>query len=178
MNFIFRLFLTLSALSLFVSIYLVNSEIVILSVLPPEKFDEHLNDYLNYMMYVFMPFIFSYIGIILSKKLGVANLGNVQFIETANNDFLSNYLAFFFVALSLNNWVAFIFCFGLTALFTFYSRVSYFNPILLLFGYGFYYVNLDSSSKVMVITKQKIKSPTDIDRNKQYKRINNYTFMD
>lgn len=169
MNFIFRLFLTSSALSLFISLFLVHKEIV---------FSEAIPDYVNYLIYTMIPFALSFFAIRLSKKLGDANLGRIKFVEATNNDFLSNYLAFFFVALSLNNWTTFFFCFGLTALFTFYSRVSYFNPILLMYGYTFYYVHLDNNSKVMLITRQKIKSPEDIRQQKCYKRINDYTFME
>lgn len=169
MNFIFRVFLTFSALSLFVSLYLINQKLILFKNIP---------SYISYITYIAPPFIFSFVAILLSKKLGSANLGEIQFVETSNNDFLSNYLAFFFVALSLTNWTTFFFCFGLTALFTFYSRVSYFNPILLLYGYSFYYVHLGNQSKVMLITKQKIKSPKDIVENQKYKRINDYTFME
>ena len=169
MNLIFRIFLTCSALSLFVTLYLINTEIIIF---------KYISIYWSYLFYVILPFIFSFFGILLSKKLGMANLGKINFVETSNNDFLSNYLAFFFVALSIDSWNTFLFCFGLTALFTFYSRVSYFNPILLIFGYNFYYAHLSNKSKVMLITKQQIKSPSDIQEEKRYKRINNYTFME
>ena len=169
MNFIFRVFLTFSALSLFVSLYLINQKLILF---------KNIHSYISYITYIALPFIFSFVAILLSKKIGSANLGEIQFIETSNNDFLSNYLAFFFVALSLTNWTTFFFCFVLTAFFTFYSRVSYFNPILLLYGYSFYYVHLSNQSKVMLITKQKIKSPKDIVQNQQYKRINDYTFME
>lgn len=169
MNFVFRVFLTLSSLSLFVSLYLINIKLL---------FSTNIPDYICYLVYISFPFISSFCAILLSNKLGRVNLGETKFIETSNNDFLSNYLAFFFVALSLTNWTTFFFCFGLTALFTFYSRVSYFNPILLLYGYSFYYVHLGNQSKVMLITKQKIKSPKDIVENQKYKRINDYTFME
>ena len=167
MNFIFRAFITCSALLLFVALYLINQEITL--------FD--MNEYLSYIIYVSLPFLFSWLGILVSRKLAGANLGEVKFIETSNNDFLSNYLAFFFVALSIDNTVTFIFCFGLTAIFTLFSRVSYFNPIFLVFGYNFYYVHLGSNSKVMLITSQKIKCPADIPPDKKYKRINDYTFI-
>ena len=169
MNLIFRAFLTLSALSLFVSLYLINRELV---------FSKEISAYICYSVYIISPFVFSFIGILLSKKMGNANLGEVRFVEPSNNDFLSNYLAFFFVALSLNDWTTFFFCLGLTSIFTLYSRVSYFNPVLLIFRYNFYYVYLSNDSKVMLITKQKIKSPTDIQHDKFYKRINDYTFID
>lgn len=123
MNFIFRIFLTLSSLSLFVSLYLINRKLL---------FSNNIPDYICYLVYMSFPFIFSFCAILFSSKLGSVNLGKTKFVEASNNDFLSNYLAFFFIALSLTNWTTFFFCFGLTALFTFYSRVSYFNPILLL----------------------------------------------
>lgn len=167
-NIIFRILLTFSALSLFIALYFINRKIAILHCVP---------NYWSYLLYTALPFVFSFVCTRVSKKLGSANLGKVEFVETSNNDFLSNYLAFFFVALSLDNWAAFIFCFGLTALFVIYSRVSYFNPIFLIYGYNFYYVHLENKSKIMLITKQKIKSPLDVHENKQYRRINDYTFM-
>ena len=168
-NFFFRLVLTGSALSLFVAIYLVNQECEIPYV---------NNKYVSYAIYIALPFLLSAISILLSRGLGKNNFGDTQFVETANNDFLSNYLAFFFVALSITDSVTlFVVCFGLTALFTFVSRVSYFNPILLLFGYNFYYVHLGNNSKVMLITRRKIKRPEDIGTDKKYGRINDYTFI-
>ena len=171
MNLIFRIFLTLSALSLFIAVFLINRKTVIL------PFHEWYIYAFSYVLYVAFPFLFSAISIRLSKGLGKDNLGTIQFVETANNDFLSNYLAFFFVALSINSWTLFAVCFILTALFTFVSRVSYFNPILLLFRYNFYYVHLGNRSKVMLITRRKIKSPEDINKDEQYGRINDYTFI-
>ena len=168
-NCIFRLFLTLSALSLFVAIFLINKEFIALHA---------FNKYLNYIIYILVPFALSSASLIFSKKLGKANMGKVKFVETSNNDFLSNYLAFFFVALSIKNWDVFWFCFGLTTFFTFYSRVSYFNPILLIYRYNFYYITLENNSKVLLITKNKVKSPENINKNTEYKRINDYTFID
>ena len=168
MSLIFRLLLTASALSLFVSLYLINIEYTLW---------EKGSKIWNYLFYISIPFIISYLGKLLSRKLGDANLGEVKFVETSNNDFLSNYLAFFFVALSLDDWITFGFCFALTTLFTFFSRVSYFNPILLIFGYNFYYIHQANGSKIMLITSEKIKSPSDIRPEKPYKRINDYTFI-
>ncbi len=168
MNYIFRLCLTSSALFLFISIYLINQSIAMLPF---------VSDYVNYTIYIAIPFIFSGVSIFFSKWLGKGNMGEVKFVETSNNDFLSSYLAFFFVALSIDSWVTFFFCFGLILLFTFCSRVSYFNPVLLTFGYKFYFIHLANNSKVMLITKQTIKSPAEICEQKQYNRINDYTFI-
>lgn len=168
MNLIFRIFLTFNSLSLFFIIFLVNKRFFII-----EKIKEW-----NFLTYFFIPFILTVFSIFLSKKLGKDNLGNPKFIELTNNDFLSNYLAFFFVALSIDKWSTFFICFSLTALFTFFSRVSYFNPIFLVLKYNFYYIHLENNSKIMLITKEKIKSPSDIKKDKKYKRINDYTFME
>ena len=168
MNISFRIFLTLSALFLFVSLYFIKNKIVLIEFFP---------DYVNYIIYAALPFIFCCIALHFCEKLGSGNLGKVLFIEVCNNNFLSNYLAFFFVAVSLTDWMTFFFCFGLTALFTFYSRVSYFNPILIVYGYNFYYVTLDNNSKILLISKKTIKSPEDVNADQRYKRINDYTFI-
>ena len=169
MNFIFRIFLTISALSLFVSLFLINIEYILIA---------SFSDNVNYIIYMAMPFILSYFSILMIRRLGNANLAGTQFIEPLNNALLSNYITLLFLFLIIVDWTMFFYCFTLIVLFTFHSRTTYFNPIFLVFGYNFYYVHLANKSKVLLITKQIIKRPENIPTEKEYKRINNYTFID
>ena len=113
----------------------------------------------------------------ISKLLSHSEIKKVNSIETANNDFLANYLAFFFVALSVDDLTTFWIVLGMTTLFTFFSRVSYFNPVFLVFGFNFYYVLTGENVKIMLISKQKLRNPDEFS-SMQVRRINEYTFME
>ena len=167
MNFLLRLFLTFSSISFFIIIYMVQNKINIF---------ENLSD-LTYYLYLLVPFVLTYISLIVSKLLSTSTIKKVVEIETSNNDFLANYLAFFFVALSIKDLTTFYLVFIMTMLFTFFSRVSYFNPIFLVFGYNFYYIRTGENIKVMLISKQKLKNPKNIDE-LSVKRINDYTYIE
>lgn len=171
MNFILRLFLTFSSVSFFLIIFLVQNEV--------NPYKTELSDYawVTYIAYVTIPFILTFISLGICKLLAVSTINKVISLETSNNDFLSNYLAFFFVALSIEGIVTFWIVFGMTVLFTFVSMVSYFNPIFLVFGYNFYYIHTGENVKVMLISRKKLKSPQTFE-SMSVRRINNYTFME
>ena len=95
MNTIFRIFLTISSVSFFGILYFLNTE------------NKLIQDYTNswgwcIYLVILMPFAFTLFSLFLCKfclkdKDGIKK---VMSIEVANNDFLTHYLAFFFVALS------------------------------------------------------------------------------
>ncbi len=172
MNFLLRLFLTFSSVSFFVIIYLIKNKIFPINFLCLSYFE-----FLMSGVYVLIPFILALIALFFSKKLSESNIKGIKSIEVSNNDFLSNYLAFFFVALSVSDGLTFYIVFGITIVFTFVSRVSYFNPVFLIFGYTFYYVLIEDNIKIMLISKQKLKSPKTIVEIK-VRRINDYTFIE
>lgn len=171
MNFIIRLFLTFSSVSFFLIVYLVQNRI--------NPMNSQLGEYswITYIVYLTIPFLLTFISLGLCKCLANRTINKIRSIETSNNDFLANYLAFFFVALSVNDFVTFWVVFGMTILFTFVSRVSYFNPIFLVYGFNFYYVTTNENVKVMLITKKKIKKPISFEATSA-KRINDYTFIE
>jgi hypothetical protein len=171
MNYLLRLFLTLSSVSFFLVVFLVQNEII-----PCGSQFEKLK-WLFYLGYLTIPFILALLSLSLCKKLSNSTLKKVDAIETSNNDFLANYLAFFFVALSVKGIESFCVVFGLTILFTFYSRVSYFNPVFLVFGYNFYYILTEEKVKIMLISKRKLKNPNSFEA-MTVKRINDYTYFE
>jgi hypothetical protein len=172
MNFLLRLFLTLSSVSFFVIVYLVKNKLF-----PNLDWFSPALPWLLSICYLTIPFIVAFISLYLSKKLAPSNIKGIQSIEVSNNDFLANYLAFFFVALSVDDTLTFFVVFGVTIVFTFVSRVSYFNPVFLIFGYTFYYVVIQDNIKIMLISKQNIKTPKSINEI-QVRRINDYTFIE
>jgi len=90
---------------------------------------EHQYAVIEYTCYIFVPVLLSLISIFGCKSLGSDSITTINKIEVSNNDFLANYLAFFFVALSIQKPILFWIVFGLTTVFTFVSRVSYFNSM-------------------------------------------------
>lgn len=171
MNFILRLFLTFSSVSFFLIVFLVQNEI--------NPYKTQLGEYawITYVAYVIIPFLLTFISLGVCKLLAKATIKKVVSLETSNNDFLANYLAFFFVALSIKGMTTFWIVFGMTILFTFVSRVSYFNPVFLVFGYNFYYVHTGENVKVMLISRKKLKSPQTFEP-MTVRRINDYTFLE
>lgn len=171
MNFILRLFLTFSSVSFFLIVYLVQNKI--------NPFSCVLGKYhwLTYIAFLLIPFVLTLISLGICKLMKDRTINTVQSIETSNNDFLANYLAFFFVALSVNDIITFFVVFGMTIVFTFFSRVSYFNPIFLVYGFNFYYVYTNENVKVMLISRKKLKNPKSFEATSA-KRINDYTFIE
>ena len=171
MNFILRLFLTFSSVSFFLIVYLVQNEV--------NPYECVLGEYawVTYAVYVIIPFLLTLISLGICKLLAKSTIKEVVSLETSNNDFLANYLAFFFVALSVKGIITFWVVFGMTILFTFVSRVSYFNPIFLVFRYNFYYVHTGENVKVMLISRKKLKSPQTFE-SMTVRRINDYTFIE
>lgn len=171
MNFILRLFLTFSSVSFFLIVYLVQNKINPYTCLLGKY------HWIIYAVYILVPFVLTLISLKICKLLAKSSLNKVQSIETSNNDFLANYLAFFFVALSVDDPITFWVVFGMTIVFTFFSRVSYFNPIFLIYGFNFYYVYTNENVKVMLISRKKLKNPKLFEAT-YVRRINDYTFIE
>lgn len=173
MNTVLRLIMTFSSISFFLIVYLVHNKIDFI----PAISEEIKISFIIYLLYIFIPFILGFVSIFISKLLSTSEIRKVTSIETANNDFLANYLALFFVALSIDDLTTFWIVLGMTTLFTFFSRVSYFNPVFLVFGFNFYYVHTGENVKIMLISKRKLRSSNEF-YSMQVRRINDYTFME
>lgn len=175
-NFIYRLLLTFNATSLILVVYLVKKELVLglffveLKILP---------DFSSYIFYTLIPIILTFFSLLISNLLGKDNLnkGSIKQIEQANNSFLPSYLGYFFVALSVPHYDTLIFVFAILFVFTFLSQTLYFNPLFLFFGYHFYYMTTKREIRIFVITRKKLRNPSDIEFT-NLRRINNFTFID
>lgn len=181
-NVVFRILLTINATSLLVIIFLVQNGYTLgyfggdfdcldwLSKLP---------NLISYMLYLFIPVLSTGLSILLSSRLGKDEFkqNEVSNIEHANNSFLPSYLGYFFVALSIGNWEALWFVYGVLFVFTFLSQALYFNPIFLIYGYEFYNIKTNNGTAIFLISRHKYKKPSDVDVPVAY-RINNYTFIE
>jgi hypothetical protein len=162
--------MTFSSISFYIIVYLVQNDIVL--------FEDSIGKYkwIIFIIYLSIPFVLAFLSLYFCRLLSEDILEEVIEIETSNNDFLANYLSFFFVALSIQKPEAFWIVLFMTLMFTFYSRVSYFNPVFLIMGYNFYYVTTTDNVKIMLISKSKLKSPRTFEP-MIVRRINDYTFI-
>lgn len=167
MNLIFNLFLTLSATSWMVVVYLIKENFSILSI-PVVLFD---------ILLIFVPIVLALFSMLIMKALGTDSLHGCKELELADNQFLPVYLGYFFVSLSINDRKTFLFVFAIVYIFTLVSQTQYFNPTLLLLGYHYYNIVTEADTKVLVILRGKVirnKNNLCLDN---LKRINNTTFI-
>lgn len=184
MNIIYKIWLTLCSLLLTMTVYLVKEDVVINSMniyVDNEWLKLHLillPKFLSYIVYFSLVLLCTWLSMFLSKWLSEDQIspGSIVSIETANDTFLPSYLGYFFVALSISEARTFVYVFGMIFVFVLFSKISYFNPIFLIFGYKFFHLTDKSGLKIVVITKRELKVPSEVQFYK-LKRINNYTFI-
>lgn len=197
MPYLFRLFLIINSLSLSFLVFAIHKQITLdwlqpifynIVTLLVEKdiltsfIGNNFYSLLNVQSYIFYftcIVLSSTLSIYLIRFLGDDTIGEhtLTNIEPANDAFLPSYLGYFFVALSVSNIDMFFVVFGIVAIFIYFSRISYFNPMFFIFGYKFFYVVNSDNVKVLLITKRELKT-TENAKFDYLKRITNYTFID
>lgn len=186
MKTIFRIFLTLCSLSFCFFIFAYKN---------PETYDLYiyyvghilLGDYYEYsalsVMYtivvLFILYAITKLCIYMTRFLDDEEIEKkgILSISSANDQFLPTYLGYFFIALSVSNFEMYTFIFSIIFIFVHFSQVSYFNPIFLLLGYNFFYINDCRNVNVIIITKKQLKEPEELEF-KKLKKVNEYTFFD
>ena len=163
--------LTVSATSMVLVVFCIKEEYVLKCLVDcPNS--------VSYILFILIPVILTALSLTLSKFLGNGCLEYAPLsIELSDNAFLSSYLGYFFVALSIPNIETLVCIYTIILIFTYHSRTIYFNPIFLIFGYHFYSVTTSENIKIFVITKRAIKVGNDL-VDKKMKRINNFTFIE
>ena len=180
MNLLFRLFLAFNSTSLILVVYLIKRGKLINSLLPRMH---DLPHWVSYLIYILITILFTYISLLFSRWLDFDSVESekgespIKAIELANNSFLPSYIGYFFVALSIPNFITLFFVFLILFTFTFLSQTLYFNPLFLLFGYHFFYLTTHNEIRVFLITKKKLKNPNSINF-PSLRRINDFTFID
>lgn len=179
MNFAFRILLTFNATSLLIIIYFVQKGLSPEILFPHYPALMEIPEIAAYGIYLLIPIASTSISIFLSQYLGKDSFekNTTERIEHANNSFLPSYLGYFFVALSINSTDTLLFVYLVLFIFTLLSQALYFNPLFLLFGYEFYNITTKNGTVIFLISKQKYRSPADVDISSA-RRINNYTFIE
>lgn len=128
----------------------------------------------------------------LSIKYLIFKLDKISFekeqidvFEQANDFYLPVYLGYSFVAISLPTIKSFILFFILMLFILYNTRFFYFNPLFLVLGYKFYFVNNKDKSRILIITKKEVKVASDFfvnsDGHKTQEvaliKINNHTYL-
>lgn len=178
-NLLYRLFLTFNATSLILVVYLVKKRIFINF----SGYSHFVSSLASCILYCLVPLVLTYLSVLLSKELDDDSIESVNgesvinVVELANNAYLPSYLGYFFVALSIENCNTMIFVFFIIFLFTYLSQSLYFNPILLVLGYHFYYLTTITNIRIFIISRRNFKNPKTL-YFLHLKRINNFTFID
>lgn len=184
MGVVFRLWLTLCSLFITATVFLVKESV---TLNPLANFlggglissvVASLPDYFSYIAYFFVAVCMTALTLPLTKLLSADQIpaGSIVSIEPANDAFLPSYLGYFFVALSINDWITFVYVFSVVFIFIYFSKLSYFNPIFLLLGYKFFYLVNKSGLKIVVASRSELKLPSEVEFGR-LRRINSYTFF-
>ncbi|GMT39212.1 hypothetical protein NHP20013_13400 [Helicobacter bizzozeronii] len=109
----------------------------------------------------------------------------VEMVEVAEPKYIPIYIAYFVIAVSLENWIMFVVVFIIIYLLILKGKFAYFNPYLLFSGYHFYEVSIDPNKaqgqnmyakfKVFLISKRKLKITMQY---KELIRLNDFVFLD
>lgn len=100
----------------------------------------------------------------------------ISSFENANDSYLPTYLGYFFVSLSIPSWELFRVLFIILFMLSYRSKFSHFNPLFIFLGYKYYFYELNNT-KNLLITKEIIKNPNEIEFDKLV-RLNDFTFID
>lgn len=124
-----------------------------------------------------IPILFSILSLGLCRFLSSDEIVTCCEVEDSNASYLSMYLGYFFVGLSIGNWQQLILIYLIIYVFTYVSQAQYFNPILLLFGYRFYKIKTITGTNLHIITDKRIRSACEAN-GLRLKRINDSTYID
>lgn len=102
-------------------------------------------------------------------------------IEIVEPKYIPVYIAYFVIAVSIDNLLIFGVVFTLIYLLILKGKFSYFNPYLLFFGYHFYEVSIsinqgkNAKYKIFLISSQTIKTTK---KHNHLIRLNDFTYLD
>ena len=152
---------------------------------------EILEQIINIVIFIIVPLLMSWLSIVLSKQRADDSITRpTQSVRNASNTYLSVYLSYFFVALSIPelqsngqsglgvDWIILLSLYCLICVFIVCSRSYYFNPLLYFFGYNFYNVVTHNGIHLFVITKNTITKGQREIVFPQLKRITSIVYLD
>ena len=104
----------------------------------------------------------------------------IQQVSIATDTYVTIFLGYFFVALSIpaKDWITFCTVFAILNVFIYNSQTIYFNPLFCLYRYNVYEIHTELGTRVYVITQEKnIKGTSDLEFSR-LRKINEFTYLD
>lgn len=127
--------------------------------------------------FILFPITLSGIFFVLFRFLERDSLEECIECVLADNDFLPVYLGYFFVALSINDFITLCYVYTIIFVFTFLTQTQYFNPVFLVFGYHFYHVVTSRGTKIFIIKRGKIIRNVRDMKFDDLRRLNDTTYI-
>ena len=139
----------------------------------------NLNIFISSIILIVSPIFLTFIWLLTANKfLPNDNIsGGCKDIEEADNDFLADYLGYFFIGIGIDEFKVLIMIYAIIFIFTYISQSKCYNPLLLIFKYKFYNVTTNNGTKIFLITKKELRNSKDV-YFKKLKRINNMSYFD
>ena len=134
--------------------------------------------FLSDICLITVPFILLVIWIIIAKTCcSNDNVSKCENIDEVNNDFIANYLGYFFIGIGLDNYRTLSWIYIIVFVFTFASQTQFFNPMLLLIRYKYYYITTDKGTKIMIISRQTYRNAKEL-HSENLKRLSDTAFIE
>ncbi len=124
------------------------------------------------------PFLLITIWYVITKTCCSSdNVYNCENIDEVNNDFLANYLGYFFIGIGLDNCHTLAWIYIIVFAFTFASQTQFFNPMLLIIGYKYYYITISEGTKITIISRQTYRNAKEL-HTENLKRLSDTAFIE
>lgn len=144
-----------------------------------------LNIGLDLLVFLGVPVLLSILSLCWMRHQAKDSMSDIDEISPVNNDYLPVYLGYIFVSLGIPagasggvDWVNLVVVYCMVCLFVAFSKSLCFNPVFILFGYGYYRVKTSNNVKVFVITKRKIRKSESKLEFSNLRKINELVYLD
>ena len=111
------------------------------------------------------------------KCLSLENINGSEDIDEAQNDFLFDYLGYFFIGIGIEDYKVLIMVYLIIFVFTFISQRKLINPLLLLIGYKYYNISTRNGVKLFLISRKELRSSQEVELG-DLRRINDMSYID
>ena len=173
--------MALASTSLLPTIYFIKSEVEIFYTQC-----KWVNIVLDLVLLLGVPMALSVLSLLWMKTQGKDSIKTgVSEITPVNHEYLPVYLGYIFVSLSMPNmqdgsvqWMTLTIVYFLICLFVTCSKTLCFNPIFIVFGYGYYQVTTSNGVKVFVLTRKTIRKGGDNPIFPHLRKVNELVYID
>lgn len=184
---LFKLVFILQSFLLLIFIYLLNHSITIgiilkdLRIVSDQVSLPDLPNLISYTVYLLIVWGTSNLMLLwfpLLKDSIEVKSKNIDRIYPASESFLPTFFAYVFLGLGINNWTSLFFVYVALGIFCLRSEMYLYNPLFcIFFKYRFYYFEMKSGSKILVMSKYKFQLGHKKDF-ARLKKINDFSFID